>query len=160
MKKVLIALGFLLPLFSFAQVDSSFLQKVKLAESTDFLKTDTLAVPEDALTQKIRQLRREKNGIDIEMVLQIKIREEQGKDTLHGKDYYDKLLTEITTGKTGKLLDNALINMYRQTFTETEIDDLLRFYKTSAGKKMNSDYILLIMRSVKDAEALLKLIQK
>lgn len=159
MKKILIALCFLLPASSFAQVDSSFLLKIIQAETADFLKTDTLAVPEDALTQKIRQLRREKNGIDIEMVLQIKIREEQEKDTVHGRDYYDKLLTEITTGKTGKLLDNALINMYRQTFTEPEIDDLLRFYKTSAGKKMNSDYILLIIRSVKDAEGLMRLIQ-
>ncbi|MBN8783038.1 MAG: DUF2059 domain-containing protein [Terrimonas ferruginea] len=159
MKNVLIALCFLLPASSFAQVDSSFLLKIKQAETADFLKTDTLAVPEDALTQKIRQLRKEKNGIDIEMVLQIKIREEQERDTVHGKDYYDRLLTEITTGNTSKLLNNALINMYRQTFTEPEIDDLLRFYKTSAGKKMNSDYILLIIRSVKDAEGLMRLIQ-
>jgi len=160
MKKIFIALCLLLPASGFAQIDSSFLQKIKYAETADFLKTDTLAVPEDALTQKIRQLRKEKNGVDIEMVLQIKIREEQEKDTVRGKDYYDTLLSEVTTGKTGKLLENALINMYRQTFTEPEIDELLRFYKTSAGKKMNSDYILLIIRSVKDAEALMKLIQK
>ncbi len=160
MKKVLIALCVLLPLFSFAQVDSSFLKKIKQAESTDFLKTDTLPVPEDAFTRKIRELRKEKNGIDIELVLQIKIREEQEKDTVRGKDYYDKLLAEVTTGKTSKLLDNALVNMYRQTFTEPEIDELLRFYKTPAGKKMGSDYILLILRSVKDAEGLLKLVQQ
>lgn len=158
MRKIFLALFSFFPWICLAQIDSSFLLKLKEAESTDFLKTDTLPVPEDALTQKIRELRKEKNGIDIELVIQIKIREEQAKDTVRSREYYDSLLTEITTGHTGRLLDNALVNMYRQTFTEPEIDELLRFYRTSAGKKMNNDYILMIIRSVKNAEGLLKII--
>ena len=112
---------------------------------------------QNELNQKIKQLRKEKGGVNIELVLQIKIKEEQEKDKTKPKEYYDKVLQEITVGETGKLLENCIINMYRESYTEQEVDDLIRFYKTSAGKKMNTEFIFLIARSVKDAEQLMKM---
>jgi len=86
--------------------------------------------------------------------------EEQQKDTLHSKEFYKKLLEEVTTGRTSKLIENSVINLYRRTFTEKEIDDLVQFYKTSAGKKMDEQYLLLLVESAKNAEQLLKLAAK
>ncbi len=61
--------------------------------------------------------------LTLETVLKIKIAEEQQKDTTHSKAYYDALLSDITKGKTSKLIENSLVNLYRRSFTEAEIDD-------------------------------------
>jgi hypothetical protein len=86
--------------------------------------------------------------------------EEQQKDTVHSKEFYKKLTEDITTGKTSKLLENSLVNIYRRTFTENEIDDLINFFQTSAGKKMDKEFLLLLVQSVKDGEQLLNLAVK
>lgn len=143
--------------FSFAQVDSAFILKLKSLDTANLLKIDTAAVPNDRLTQKIKQLRKERTGLNIETIINLKISEEQAKDTTHSKEFYTQLQNEVTNGKTAALLNNSLINLYRRTFTEKEIDDLIKFYKTSAGKKMDNEYLILLVESAKDAEYLLKM---
>ena len=87
--------------------------------------------------------------------------EEKQKDTSAAKkEFYDKLLNETTHGRTAKLIDNCTINMYRRTFTEQEVDDLLGFYRTSAGQKMDKEFLLLLVESAKGAEQLLKMAAK
>ncbi|MCG2616016.1 DUF2059 domain-containing protein [Terrimonas sp. NA20] len=157
MRKVVFLLLFILPVTAFSQIDTAFLQRLKAMESGDMLKTDTIPPPNDAFTRKIKKLREEKSGLNIELVIQIKIKEEQEKDKSRPHEYYDRLLEEMNTGETGRLLENCLVNMYRESYTEKEIGQLRKFYKTSAGKKMNTEFILLIARSVKDAEQLMKI---
>jgi len=41
-----------------------------------------------------------------------------------------------------------------------EIDELIKFFQTSAGKKMDKEFLLLLVQSVKDGEQLLKLAVK
>ncbi|HUR12500.1 MAG TPA: DUF2059 domain-containing protein [Flavitalea sp.] len=154
--KVLLLLLLLFPAFSFSQLDSTIIARIKNLETSNTLSTDTITVAEDALTKKIRQLRNLRKGLTTETIIQIKLMEERQKDTTRSKEYYDQLTREMTTGKTGRLIDNCLINLYRKTFTEKEIDDLIRFYKTPAGKKMDKDFIFLMLQSVKDAEQLMK----
>lgn len=157
MKLLLVILLAFISFTSIAQVDSSFITQLKSLDTANTLRMDTTAVPYDKLTQKIRLLRGERGGFNIEMAIRMKLQEEQAKDKKHSKAYYDQLLTEVTTGKTSKLIDNVLVNLYRRSFTEEEIDQLVVFYKTSAGKKMNKEFILLMVRSIKDAEHLVKL---
>lgn len=157
MRKIILLLLLTIPAMAFCQIDTVFLQRLKGVESGDLLKKDTMAVPDDAFSRKIKLLRTEKNSLNIEMIMQIKIKEEQEKDKSRPKEFYDKLLQEMTTGETGRLLENCMINMYRESYTEEEIDELIRFFKTSAGKKMNTEFIFLIARSVKDAEYLMKI---
>lgn len=157
MQKIFILLLITVPTMAFSQIDTAFLQRLKGMETGDLLKKDTMAVPNDAFTRKIKELRKEKNGLNIELVMQIKIKEEQEKDSSRPKEFYDKLLREMTTGETGRLLENCMVNMYRESYTEKEIDELIRFFKTSAGRKMNTEFIFLIARSVKDAEQLMKI---
>ena len=140
---------------SFSQVDTAFLLEIKSLDTLNSLRLDTTSVPNDMLTRKIKELRKEKNGIDLETMIFIKLKEQQEKDTIHNADYYQLLTNEITSGHTGLLIENCVINLYRNTFSLTEIKDLIAFYKTSAGKKMNKEFILLVLRSAKDAELLL-----
>ncbi len=90
----------------------------------------------------------------------IKISEEQQKATKRPGDFYDRLKVEISSGHTSKLLDNCFVNIYRRTFTESEIDDLLHFYQTSAGKKFEREFLPLLVESAKAAEQLLQLAAK
>jgi hypothetical protein len=140
-----------------AQVDTAFLLKVKGLDTADLLKLDTLTPPKDALTAKIKTLRAERHGINIDAVIQIKLMEERAKDTVRPAAFYDKLQAELTTGRTGQLLENSIVNLYRRTFNESDLDELIRFYKTPAGKKMDKEFILLLVASVKDAEQLMKM---
>ncbi len=160
MKVIIFILSLLIPFLSSSQIDSSFINKIKALDTADILKSDTIAVPDDFLTKKIKLLLSEKKGLTIGTILKIKIMEDQQKDTSHSKEFYNKLLEEVTTGKTSKLIENSLINLYRRKFTEKEIDELVSFYKTSAGKKMDTEFLLLLVESVKDAEQLLKLAAK
>lgn len=160
MKLIILVQVILIPFLSFSQIDSAFILKLKALDTANILKTDTVTVPNDALTQKIKQLLGEKNGLSVGTILKIKIMEEQQKDTVHSKEFYRKLTEDITTGKTSKLLENSLINIYRRTFTENEVDELIKFYQTSAGKKMDKEFLLLLVQSVKDGEQLLKLAVK
>ena len=158
MKRVI---GFIFFLFivhtALSQVDSSFIAKIKSLDTADVLKIDTTAVPDDVFTRKIKQLRSERSGLTIEAIIKLKLTEEREKDTVHPKTFYDQLQQELTTGHTGKLLDNSLINLYRRSYTEKEIDELIAFYKTSAGKKMDKEYFIVLVESVKDAEQLIKM---
>jgi len=144
----------------FSQIDSSFINRIKALDTANILKSDTVSTPDDQLTRKIKLLLSEKKGLSVGTILRIKIAEEQQKDTTHSKEFYDKLLGEITSGKTGKLIENGLINLYRRTFNEKEIDELIRFYRTSAGKKMDKEFLLIMVESIKGAEQLLKMAAK
>jgi hypothetical protein len=146
--------------YAFSQIDSGFAKALKALDTADILKTDTLAPPNDAFTKKIKVLRNERKGLTTENIIRMKLMEEQQKDTVHSKEFYTELQREITTGKTGQLLENSFVNLYRKRFTEREVDDLVNFYKSSAGKKLDNEYILLMVQSVKGAEQLLKMAGK
>jgi len=156
-----LAIPFVIFLFfstaSLAQIDSAFILRLKSLDTANTLRADTLAVTNDALTEKIKLLKAERSGFTAEAILRIKLAEEQGKDKKHDAAFYKQLEREITEGHTAQLLDNITINLYRRTFTESEIDELIRFYKTPAAKKMDREFLLLLVQSVKDAEQLLKL---
>lgn len=160
MKLIILLLAVLIPFLSFSQIDSAFILKLKALDTANILKKDTVVVPNDAFTQKIKKLLDEKNGISVKAILQFKIMDEQKKDTVHSKEFYKKLMDDVATGKTSELLENSLINIYRRTFTESEIDELINFYQTSAGKKMDKEFLLLLVQSVKDGEQLLNLAVK
>jgi hypothetical protein len=158
MKYILtLALFLLFSHAAFSQIDSSFIARIKSFDTADVLKMDTVAVADDTFTRKIKLLRSELSGLTIEAIIKLKLTEEQGKDTTHSKVFYDQLQEELTTGRTGKLLENSLVNLYRRSYTEKEIDELIAFYKTSAGKKMDKEYFIVLVESAKDAEQLIKM---
>jgi hypothetical protein len=160
MKVFLLLFLCLIGQYAFSQIDSGFVKALKALDTANILKTDTLAPPNDAFTKKIKVLRNERKGLTTENIIRMKLMEEQQKDTVHPKEFYTELQREITTGKTGQLLENSYVNLYRKHFTEREVDDLINFYKSSAGKKLDNEFILLMVQSVKGAEQLLKMAGK
>ena len=160
MKPAFILLVVMIPTLGFSQIDSAFILRLKALDTANILKTDTVPVPNDALTQKIKQLLGEKNGLNVGAIIRLKIMDEQKKDTVHSKEFYKKLMDDIATGNTSRLLENSIINIYRRTFTESEVDELINFFQTSAGKKMDKEFLLLLVQSVKDGEQLLNLAVK
>jgi hypothetical protein len=160
MKRIALLIALSIPFVSFSQIDSAFILRLKALDTANILKMDTVTAPNDALTQRIKKLLDEKNGLSVGAILKIKIMDEQQKDTVHSKEFYKKLTEDITTGKTSKLLENSLVNIYRRTFTENEVDELIIFFQTSAGKKMDKEFLFLLVQSVKDGEQLLNLAMK
>lgn len=154
MKFIFLSICIVLCTDSFAQVDTAFILKIKSLDTLNSLRFDTTSVPDDLLTQKIKILRKEKNGIDLETLIFIKLAEQKQKDTIHDAAFYQKLNKEIKSGNTGRLIENCVLNLYRKTFSLSEINDLIAFYKTSAGKKMNKEFIMMVLQAAKDAEIL------
>jgi hypothetical protein len=107
------------------------------------LKIDTTSPPEDSLTKKIRIFRVERSSISFDTIIKYQIESQQTNDTTHPKEYYLSLLDECQHGSAHHLIENILINLYRQCFTEKEMDQLVEFYKTSVGKRMMIDIFMI-----------------
>jgi hypothetical protein len=148
-------------LHTYAQIDTAFIARLKMLDTANILGLDTTDVLNDKLTKKILELKKEKTGIGLESIMYIKIMEEKQKpNSKRTTDFFNRLQQEITSGRTSSLIDNCFVNIYRRTFTETEIDDLIRFYKSPAGKKMEREFLPLLVESAKAAELLLEMAAK
>lgn len=108
------------------------------------LTVDTTTPPEDSLTKKIRIFRVERSPICFDTVIKYQILSQQSNDKKRPKEYYVALLNECQHGTAHRLMENILINLYRQCFNEREVDELVEFYKTSVGKRMMIDIMLII----------------
>ena len=107
------------------------------------LKVDTTSPPEDSLTIKIRLFRAERGLLSFDTVIKYSIMNNLSNDKKHSKEFYSNLLDECQHGHAHQLMEKILINLYRQCFTEKEIEQLVEFYKTSAGKKMMVDIMMI-----------------
>ncbi len=122
-----------------------------IVEEVKNYKIDTSDVPHDRLTRKINELRSAKAGINIDDIIMYKINEEEEKNE-KPKEITAALKKQFTSGKGKRLLDNATIWIYRQTFTYKEIKQLIHFYKTGAGKKLSRDYPVLLLKTLMATE--------
>ncbi len=71
--KIVFAVFLFIPFLSFSQIDSSFILKLKALDTANILKSDTLTVPDDALTKKIKLLLSEKKGLTIGTIMKLKL---------------------------------------------------------------------------------------
>ncbi len=145
MKAFKISLAFLgLCLYSIslnAQSDSTEYNALKSLFGDTRLKVDTTPPPEDSLTSKIRVFRSEKGPVSMDNVIRLSIEDAQSKDTARSKEYYARLLESCQAGYAHRIIENILVNLYRNCFTEKEMDQMIELYKTSLGKKMFVDLI-------------------
>jgi hypothetical protein len=119
-------------------------------------RVDTTTPPEDQMTAEIRLLRAERGWFNVGNVIKLSIEGEESKDTTHSKEYYDRLLEDCEHGAAHRLIDNIFVNLYRQCFTEAEMKTLMEFYKTSAGKKIATDFIVLAITGANAANEVVK----
>lgn len=127
----------------------------RITSEVEKFKVDTSAVPNDKLTQEIKSLQKVKGGFNINEAILYKITEDLIKGDISAEDA-EKMETFFTNGKGKKWLENAVIWIYRKKFTLSEIKDLNKFYKSSAGKKLSQDFPIIIIESIKSAEIIIE----
>ncbi len=152
MKKFITLLFIIFTFCSHAQnvkTTAPIFEKIVL-EMKEF-KLDTTAVPNDKLSKRIEKLRSLKGGFNINEAIEFKIAEERSKENAPTKEL-DKIEAFFKTGNGKKQLNNAVIWIYRKQFTLKEINQLIRFYKSSAGQKMAEKFPILMIQSLKAGE--------
>lgn len=132
---------------------------MKIVNDVKSYKPDTSNIPDDKLTRKIKEFRDRKGGFNINTVMDYKIQEDLGKNEL-SKENGKKLKKEFTTGNARRLLDNAIIWLYRNTFTYKEMKQLTKFYNTKAGQKYSAFFMPMLLKSVVAAETIQKQIMQ
>lgn len=123
----------------------------QLSGAASAYRLDTSAVPRDRVTAAIIELRKLRGGFNINEVIQYKLEEEKskvGKPDSALQDY----ARFMKTGKGKEWLDRAMIWIYRKHFTYQELQQLISFYKTTAGRKMAADFPVIIVQSLTAVE--------
>ena len=127
----------------------------KITSTLNDFKVNTTAVPEDQLTKEIRKLRETKGGFNINEAISFKIGEDLLKGDLTQLES-EKLDQFFKSGKGKSALDNAVIWIYRDLFTTSEVRKLTKFYKSSAGQKLSENFPIVMLESLKAAEEIMK----
>ncbi len=112
---------------------------------------DTSAAPDDSITRKIIELRNLKGGFNINEAIEYKLEEDRHNKAISAIDS-EKAAVFFTYGDGKRWLNNAVIWIYRKQFTYEELQRLVEFYKTSAGRKMSEIFPVVMMESLKAAE--------
>lgn len=141
--------------FSYSQKSSEEVFKRISTEATHFV-VDTSDVPQDKLTKKIEKLLETKGGFNIQEALQFKIAEDVTKKDITSEEA-QKREQFFATGKGKKWLNNAIIWMYRNQFSISEINKLTKFYKSPIGKKMTEKFPIIMIESMKSAEKIMEI---
>lgn len=127
----------------------------KITSTLKDFKVNTTAVPEDQLTKEIRKLRETNGGFNINEAISFKIGEDFTKGDLSQSEA-EKLDQFFKSGKGKTDLDNAVIWIYRDSFTTSEVRKLTRFYRSSAGQKLAQNFPIVMLESLKAAEEIMK----
>jgi hypothetical protein len=140
-----------------AQDSSSIFES--LSRAMKEYQLDTSAVPADRTTTMIKELRSLKGGFNINEAIEFKIQESIGKKE-GSKEELLRLSDSFQHGLGKKWLENAVIWIYRNHFTYTELKEMVRFYKTSAGQKLARDFPVVMLQSLAAAETIQTMLTK
>lgn len=139
---------------AFSQVDSSKSQIFyRLTKDLKEYKPDTSAVPNDNTTRLIIELRSLRGVFNINEAIEFKLEEDRQKKEIPEAEF-EKFSSFFRNGNGRKWLDNSIIWIYRQHFTQQELKQLVKFYKTTAGKKIATEFPIVMMKSLAAGEAI------
>lgn len=134
--------------FSQAQSHGQFHEIFKSAEN---YKLDTSSAPNDKITRIIIKIRKAKGGININEAILYNIEEGEKKIKPTSQET-EKLFYYFSSGDGKRLLDNAIIWIYRNNFSYNELKKILKFYLSKAGQKFTLHFPVIVMESIKAAE--------
>ena len=123
----------------------------RITKSIKEFRLDTTAAPDDKITRKITELRKLRGGFNINEAIDFKLEEDRQKNEV-SKAALDSLSHFFKSGNGKKWLDNAVTWIYRRHFTYSELQELVRFYRTPAGQKMATDFPVIMLQSLQAAE--------
>lgn len=154
MMKLLAILIFLLNVLRVeAQADSTVFERIKGEVSA--YKPDFSPPPDDRLTSAIKELRQLGGGFNINEAIAFKLAEDR-KEGKISQDDFDRLGDYLIRGEGAEKINNAVNRIYRDQFSLKEIKQLIKFYRTPAGKKMNRQFPVMMLKSLMIAENLTK----
>ena len=116
-------------------------------------KLDTSAAPDDKMTRKIRELRELRGGFNINEAIDFKMQDEE-KENKTPKATLNYLREQFHHGKGKTWLDNAVIHIYRDHFNYRELKQMVKFYRTSAGRKLATDFPFIMMKTLMAGQAI------
>ena len=125
----------------------------KLMNEVKNFRLDTSAVPDDALTKKIRELRELRGVFNINEAIQFKLQEEKSKGEKTASEIA-MLEASFQSGNGRRWLDNAIIWIFRKHFTLKEVKALVKFYRSDAGQKLATTFPLVMMESLAAGQAI------
>jgi len=125
----------------------------RIMKEVSTYKPDTTSPPADKITQKIIELRKLRGGFNVNEAIAFKLEEDRQKGETPA-DVQKKLADFFTAGNGRRWLDNATIWLYRNRFSYAELKRLVKFYRTSAGQKMASDFPVIMLESLAAAQTL------
>lgn len=141
----------------YSQVDSLNSQNLsifnRITNDLKNYKLDTTSVPDDKITRTIMELRLLKGGFNINEAVEFKLEEDIQKKEIPESEFENFSLF-FKTGNGKKWLDNSIVWIYRQHFTYQELKKLVKFYKTSAGQKIATEFPIVMMKSLAAAESI------
>ena len=149
---------------AFSQSDTVLKEKYlsvfdKITNGVKEYKLDTSAAPNDKITGKIIELRDLRGGFNINEVVDYKLEEDKQKGEISNSEFM-KFSEFMKTGNGKKWLDNAVVWIYRQHFTYKELKQLVKFYKTPAGRKLSDELPIVMMQSLIAAEMIKEIYSK
>jgi hypothetical protein len=141
---ITVSILFLAHTSSYAQADSSIFNNIR--EAMMQFKPDYSTPPDDKITRKIKELRDLKGGFNINGAIAYKLGEDRKENKMPEKEW--KALGEYMSGEGAVKVNNAVTWIYRSHFSYKELQQLVKFYKTAAGRKMNKEFPLLMLKSM------------
>lgn len=151
---------FMIMASAFAQADSTWSKSSsifgRLTNDLKDYRPDTSAVPDDKVSRVITELRNLRGVFNINEAIEFKLEEDRQKKEITEPEF-EKLSLYFKTGNGKKWLDNAVTRIYRQHFTYRELKKLVKFYKTTAGQKMATEFPVVMMKSLVAAETIKKI---
>ena len=141
----------------YAQTDSIKMDGIfeKISRELQNFRVDTTTPPDDRTTRKIQELRSLRGPFNINEAIEYKLEEEEKKQSTP-QATIEKLRKEFQSGNAKRWLDNATIWIYRQHFNYKELKQLVKFYRTSAGAKLATDFPFIMIKTLMAAEEIQK----
>ncbi|MES2776529.1 MAG: DUF2059 domain-containing protein [Bacteroidota bacterium] len=131
----------------------------KISKGVKEYKLDTSLAPNDKITKKIIELRDLKGGFNINEAIDYKLEEDRLKGEIPATEFA-KFSEFMKSGNGKKWIDNAVIWIYRRLFTYRELKQLIKFYKTPAGRKMSDEFPVIMLQSLAAGEMIKDLYSK
>ncbi len=141
---------FLFPFWALSQTEGEEVFKRIKTEMENY-KVDTTDVPSDKLTKEIQKLRAVKGGFNINEAILFKIEEDRLKGNI-SQEESEKLESFFSKGKGKNWLDNAVIHIYRNYFSVSEVKKMCKFYQSSAGQKYSEKFPIILAQTTQAAE--------
>ena len=123
----------------------------KITKGLESYKIDTSAPPDDKLSRMIFTLRNLKGGFNINEAIDFKIEEDRKKGEMPVSEI-NALADYFKTGQGKILLDNAVTWIYRHHFSYKEVKALVKFYRSSAGQKLATEFPIIMLKSLAAGE--------